>query len=151
MAYADFNFYANTFYGDTLTGDNADKWLARASDFVDTITFRRTENAFPEDEADAIKVRKAVCAIAEAQYQIDMQAKATQAATDAQGNIRAAVASISSGRESISYMQNANNSAYAKAAADQAEARRLLGDIAALYLADVPDSTGVNLLYAGVG
>lgn len=150
MAYADFNFYANTFYGDTLTGDNADKWLARASDFVDAITFRRTENAFPEDEADAIKVRKAVCAIAEAQYLIDMQAKATQANVDAQGILRTAVASISSGRESISYMQNANGSAYAKAATDQAEARRLLSDIAALYLADVPDSTGVNLLYAGV-
>ena len=150
MAYADFNFYANTFYGDTLTGDNADKWLARAGDFVDAITFRRTENAFPEDEADAIKVRKAVCAIAEAQYLIDMQAKATQANVDAQGILRTAVASISSGRESISYMQNANGSAYAKAATDQAEARRLLSDIAALYLADVPDSTGVNLLYAGV-
>ena len=150
MAYADFNFYANTFYGDTLTGDNADKWLARASDFVDAITFRRTENAFPEDEADAIKVRKAVCAIAEAQYLIDTQAKATQANVDAQGVLRTAVASISSGRESISYMQNVNGSAYAKAATDQAEARRLLSDIAALYLADVPDSTGVNLLYAGV-
>ena len=151
MAYADYDFYSSQYFGDVLTGENADKWLERASDFIDAITFRRTESTFPEDEADAVKVKKAVCAIAEAQYQIDMQAKATQAATDAQGNIRAAVASISSGRESISYMQNANNSAYAKAAADQTEARRLLDDIAALYLADVPDSTGVNLLYAGVG
>lgn len=150
MAYTGFDFYANSYHGDVLSSENADKWLERASDFIDAITFRRTESAFPENEADAVKVRKAVCAIAEAQYLIDTQAKATQANVDAQGILRTAVASISSGRESISYMQNANGSAYAKAATDQAEARRLLSDIAALYLADVPDSTGVNLLYAGV-
>lgn len=150
MAYADFSFYSERFYGDTLTGENADRWLERASDFIDALTFHRTEKAFPENEADAVKVRKAVCAIADAQYLIDMQVKATQAAVDAHGVLRPAVASLSSGRESVSYMQNASASSYAKAAADKAEARRMLADIAVHYLAGVPDSTGVNLLYAGV-
>jgi len=151
MAYADYSFYTDTYHGDTLTSENAAKWLDRASEFVDAVTFRRTEHTFPTNEADAVKVKKAVCAIAEAQYQIDAQVRATQAGVDKQGNLRTAVASMSSGRESVSYMQNANGSAYARAATDTEAARRLLADIAAQYLAGVPDSEGVFLLYAGVG
>lgn len=151
MAYADFNFYTTVFYGDVLTEDNAAKWLQRASDAVDTLTFRRTEKSFPTDEGDALKVRKAVCAIAEALMLIDQQEKALSATVDTNGNIKAAAASISSGRESISFVNAANGSIYGKAAADRSERGKLLYGIAVQYLADVPDSEGVNLLYAGVG
>ena len=150
MVYADFTFYAEMYFGDTLTVGNAAKWLERASDYLDAITFHRTERTFPEEEADAVKVKKAVCAIAEALSLIDAQAKAMQASLDANGTYKGAVASMSSGRESISFVQAANSSVYGKAAADQKERDRLLYGLAVQYLADVPDSEGINLLYAGV-
>lgn len=151
MAYADYEFYSKTFYGDVLTEQNADKWLSRASDEVDIITFQRLINGFPTDEKHISKVRKAVCAVAEALYFVDEHRQAVSAAKDAQGKYRGSVTSISSGRESISYSQTANATVYAKAAADSAELTALLRDVATKYLANVPDLYGINLLYAGVG
>lgn len=151
MAYADFEFYTNAYFGDTLTAENAPKWLERASDEIDTLTFHRLENGFPELESHAVKVRKAVCAVAEALFFVDQQRMATAASKDAQGHYRAAVTSISSGRESISYSQAANTSVYAKAVADSNELVALVRDTAVRYLAGIPDLYGVNLLYAGVG
>ena len=151
MAYADFSFYSNAYRGDILTDENADHWLESASDYVDYVTFHRTEYAFPDRERDVLKVKKAVCAIAEALYLIDIQEKASLAAEDVHGMLHGAVASISSGRESVSFLQNGSaNNAYAKAATDKYEQDRQLRQIAKLYLSCVPDKYGINLLYAGV-
>ena len=151
MAYTDYDFYSGTFYGDVLTSDNADKWLDRASDEVDHLTFDRLASAFPTVEAHAVKVKKAVCAIAEALCCIDEQRRAASAQQAADGSYRGAVASISSGRESISYAVNgaAAASTYAAAAASAEAQAALIGNIAAKYLANIPDANGVNLLYAG--
>lgn len=152
MAYADFDFYQNTYYGDTLTQANADKWLSMAADELDTLTFGRLTFAFPTVEAHAARVRKAVCAIAEALYCIDAQQKAVAASKAADGTYRGAVASVSSGRESISFSAggaSASASTFAAAAANTAERAKLIGSIAARYLATIPDAGGVNLLYAG--
>lgn len=148
MAYADEGFYNDTYKGDTIDPDKLDTWLERASDEVDILTRRRLEDGFPTKESDAKRVKKAVCAIADALYLIDMQAKATSAAVS-QGQIRTAVASISSGNESISFMQGTGASVYAKAAADGNEKAMLISEVAARFLADVPDKFGTNLLYAG--
>ena len=154
MAYADHTFYSGAFYGDVLTADNVERWLDRASDEVDHLTFGRLISAFPTVEAHAVKVKKAVCAIAEALYRIDEQRKAVlvQKATD--GSYHGAVASISSGKESISYVSGSNataSSVYAAAAADTAAQAALIRDIAAAYLANIPDANGINLLFAGGG
>lgn len=153
MAYADLEFYTNTFYGDTLTEDDADKWLSLASDELDAITFGRLITAFPTVETHAIKVKKSVCAVADALFQIDVQRKAASAQKTEDGSYRGAIASISSGRESISFSSGnsaASASVYAAAAADTVKQSRLIQDIAVKYLANVPDKSGVNLLYAGV-
>lgn len=149
-AYADFTFYTDKFFGDTLTDKNADKWLSLASDEIDNITFGRLTFAFPTVEAHVEKVKKAVCAIAEALYHIDIQRKAAAAQQSADGTYRGAVASVSSGRESISYsVGNASASVYAAAAANVVEQVKLLSGIAVKYLANIPDVNGINLLYAG--
>jgi len=150
MAYADYAFYSESYHGDTLTEANAAKWLDRASDYLDTITFHRTENTFPEEAAHIVKVKKAVCALADAFSLIDAQMKAVQATQDASGAFKGAVASMSSGRESIHYVQAADGSVYGRAAADPAARDRLLYGIAEQYLTDIPDNEGINLLYAGV-
>ena len=58
MAYADFTFYGSSYFGDTLTEETAPKWLERASDELDAITFGRLTFAFPTVEAHAAKVRR---------------------------------------------------------------------------------------------
>ena len=143
MAYADY-------FGDELTEATALKWLERASDAVDTITFHRLEKGLPGEEVHITRVKKAVCALADVLYRVDQQRVATAASKDAQGNLRAAVASMTSGKESVSYVQSAEASVYAKAASDSAALNSLLQSEAERYLANVPGPDGVNLLYAGV-
>lgn len=148
--YADHAFYKDGFFGDALTEDDADKWLSLASDEVDTLTFGRLAFAFPTLEAHAEKVKKAVCAIAEALYYIDLQRKAAMAQKAQDGSYRGAIASVSSGRESISYAgNNASASVYAAAAASAVEQSKLIDSVAVKYLANIPDANGINLLYAG--
>lgn len=150
MAYADFDFYKSGYYGDALTEDNANKWLSLASDELDGPTFGRLTHAFPTIEAHAERVKKAVCAIAEALFYIDVQRQAVAAQKASDGSYRGAVASISSGKESISYSAiGATASVHASAAASAAEQSRLICGIACKYLANIPDANGVNLLYAG--
>lgn len=150
MSYADYTFYKTSYYGDMLTEDNADKWLGAASDEIDTLTFERLTFAFPVVAAHVTKVRKAVCAVAEALYQIDLQHKAATAQKAADGSYRGAIASVSSGRESISYsVNNVSASVYAAAAANDNERMKLICNTAVRYLANIPDAEGVNLLYAG--
>lgn len=151
MAYADLTFYESVYCGDVLTAETAPRWLERASDEIDALTYRRLSAGLPEAEADAVRVKKAVCAVAETLFRVEQQRKAASAQADERGNVRTAVASVSSGKESISYVQGTDASAYAKAAADSNALSALLRTEAARYLANVPDRYGVNLLYAGVG
>lgn len=148
--YADYSFYTDTFYGDTLTESNANKWLDRASDFVDVLTFNRLETAFPTEERHIVRVKKAVCAIADALFLIDTQRKAGAAQIGADGKYTGAISSISSGKESISYATGGTASVYSVAASSNDAADRYTRRLAEIYLANVPDADGVNLLYAGI-
>lgn len=149
--YTDYDFYDNVYFGDVLTPENANKWLLRASDEIDHYTFNRLHSHFPKNKQHAMKVKKAVCAIAETFCLIEEQRKAVAIKQDENGNTHGAISSISSGRESISYSTNGSSaSVYAKAAADEREQEKMITDIICKYIANVPDSTGTNLLYAGV-
>lgn len=150
MAYADEDFYFNTYYGDSLRPDDVEKWLERASDELDTLTRGRLINAQPVNSSHITKIKKAACAIAEALHSIDVQQKAAAATKQDDGSYRGPVTSISSGRESISFSAgNASASVYAAAAISEAERQKLISSIAVKYLANIPDANGVNLLYAG--
>lgn len=150
MAYADYDFYKQEFYGDVLSIGGANKWLSLASDEIDAITYGRLINAFPTIEHHALKVKKAVCAVAETLYYIDIQRKAASAQKGEDGTYKGAVSSISSGRESISYASaGGSGSVYSVAAADANEQAKLINSVAVKYLANIPDANGINLLYAG--
>ena len=149
--YADFAFYQGTYYGETLTEENAARWLTRASDELDTLTFGRLTFAFPTVESHVEKVKKAVCALADALYLVDVQRRAASAQKAQDGQYRGAVASVTSGKESVSYSTGGTAATvYAAAATNPDELTRLMGDIAVKYLANIPDAAGINLLYAGV-
>ena len=68
----------------------------------------------PEDDAHVARVKKAVCALADVLYRVEQQHTVTAASKDAQGNLRPAVASMTSGKESVSYVQSAEASVYAR-------------------------------------
>lgn len=148
MAYADYQFYTKNF-GDTLEYTFASKWLEKASDILDSLTYNRLSYAFPTVEAHANKVKKTVCAIADALYLVDIQKTAMSAQKTADGEIHGAISSISSGRESISYVAKGADSVYEKAASDEKELTCLLYRITLTYLAGIPDADGINLLYGG--
>lgn len=151
MAYADYSFYKQKYFGTVIRESESGKWLEKASDVLDWLTFGRLSFAFPTVEAHAKKVKKAVCAIAEALYNIDVQRTAMTAKKAEDGEILPAVSSVSSGRESVSYSNATTSSVYALAASNQSEFQKLLAQITLTYLAGIPDANGINLLYGGIG
>lgn len=158
MAYADYQFYTEKYYGDTVPESDFPKYAERASDRIDSITFDRLVNGFPEEERAVTKVKKAVCAVAEALYQIDQIKKASiesvGTVTREDGTVVSkAVSSISSGSESISFATGSSGGAesiYGQAAVDKKVESVLLYQVATEYLSGVTDKKGICLLYAGM-
>ena len=164
MAYTDFEFYATTYHGNVVPEADFPRIADRASDFLDVITFDRLVDGLPSDERAATKVQKAVCAVCDKLYQLELADK--QALSAAAGGTSSSgpggatsgvITSRSAGSESISYAspsEMANGaktwSAVYQAAGDEEATNNLLYSAAKLYLMGVKDNNGVNLLYAGV-
>ena len=158
MAYADYQFYKEKYYGDTVPESDFPKYAERASDRIDSVTFDRLVNGFPEEERAVTKVKKSVCAVADALYQIDQIKKASMESvgtvTREDGTVVSkAVSSVSSGSESISFATGSSGnteSIYGQAAVDKKVESVLLYQVATEYLSGVTDNKGICLLYAGM-
>lgn len=158
MAYADYQFYKEKYYGDTVPESDFPKYADRASDRIDMITFDRLVDGLPEEERAVTKVKKAVCAVADVLYQIDQIKKASMetvgTVTREDGTVLSkAVSSVSSGSESISFTtgpSGGTESIYGQAAVDKKVESVLLYQIATEYLSGVTDKKGICLLYAGL-
>lgn len=163
MAYTDFEFYATIYHGNVVPEADFPRIADRASDFLDVITFDRLADGLPSDERAAAKVQKAVCAVADKLYELELADKqalsAAAGGTSSSGSGGATsgvITSRSAGSESISYAspsEMANGaktwSAIYQAAGDETLTNKLLYSAAKLYLMGVKDNNGVNLLYAG--
>lgn len=167
MAYADYTFYTNDYFGsvvpDTITYT---KFAEKASDFLDTITFDRLVDGLPTDERAQKRIKKAVCALADVMYQLELaevqalQSVQSGVSTETTSNVESntgVVVSKSSGSESITYATPQQVGATAKewssvytAAGDPDKIRGLLGKTALEYLANVRTDDGIPLLFAGV-
>lgn len=163
MAYSTFTFYEQTYHGNVVPAEDFDRIADRASDFLDVITFDRLADGLPSDERAATKVQKAVCAICDKLYQLELSEKqalsaAGGASSGGTGGVASGViTSRSSGSESISYAspsEIANGakawSALYQASGDAQETNKLLTDAAMPYLTGVRNDDGVPLLYAGM-
>lgn len=164
MAYTDFEFYATTYHGNVVPEADFPRIADRASDFLDVITFDRLADGLPSDERAATKVQKAVCAVSDKLYELELAEKqalsaaAGSASSSGSGGATSGViTSKSAGSESISYAspsEMANGaktwSAVYQAAGDEEATNNLLYSAARMYLTGVKDNNGVNLLYAGV-
>ena len=123
MAYADYAYYSGTFYGDLIPEESFDKYITRASDYVDRITMNRAAT-YTADDA----VKKASCAVADQFFRIH-SARASIASADGE------LASETVGSHSVTYRSGVET-----AAALEAQ----LNSIATGFLANT------GLLYRGV-
>lgn len=164
MAYADYDFYTESYYGNVVPGADFDRLAARASDFIDTLTFDNLVDGLPADKRSQKRIKKAVCSLAELMYQIELAEKnainqASANVTDINvGNISTGiVTSVSSGSESISYATPQQKASGAKewsavyaAAGDVQKTNDLLYETALPLLMGVRTDEGVPILYAGM-
>lgn len=151
MAYSTFTFYEQIYHGNVVPAEDFDRIADRASDFLDMITFDRLVDGLPDNERAKTKVQKAVCAVCDKLYQIELADKQALSAAaggtssgGAGGVTSGVITSKSAGSESVSYAspsEMANGakawSAVYQAAGDAQETNKLLADAAMLYLAGV--------------
>lgn len=164
MAYTDFEFYTTTYHGNVVPEADFPRIADRASDFLDVITFDRLVDGLPDDERAKTKVQKAVCAVSDKLYELELAEKQANAAAQAGGSsgdsggaTSGIISSRSAGSESISYASLSDTASGAKnwsavyqAAGDETLTNNLLYSVARLYLTGVRDDKGVLLLYAGL-
>ena len=158
MAYADYQFYTEKYYGDTVPESDFPKYEDRAGERIDMITFDRLVDGLPDDERSQTKIKKAVCALIDAIYQIDQIKKTSMETVGTvireDGTVTGkAVSSVSSGSESISYVTGTsgnNTDIYSQGAMDKKVENVLLRQIATDYLAGLVDKNGICLLYTGI-
>lgn len=148
--YSTSQFYVEEYFGNEIPLDDINKYLSRASDELDTLTYGRLIKAYPTEQIYDEKVQKAVCAVAECLYKIEEQRKAVASRIDTDGKYTGPISSIKAGEESVSYTSvNSSSSVYSAAAASKEAQNQLIAETAARYIANVPDAYGINLLYAG--
>jgi hypothetical protein len=164
MAYADYDFYTESYYGNVVPKADFDRLAARASDFIDTLTFDNLVDGLPADKRSQKRIKKAVCSLAELMYQIELAEKnaisqSSAGATDTNVGHKSTgvVTSVSSGSESISYATPQQIGASAKewsavysVAGDVQKTNDLLLKTALPLLMGVRTDEGVPILYAGM-
>lgn len=133
-AFTTFAFYTSTYYGDSVVESLFPKYLAKATDKLNYLTFGNiTDDTLA---TYAAQVSKATCALIDTLYGIDQSIKN---ATSTEGsNIK----SMSSGGRSVTFGDNSTT--FDKAMASTSDQIALMVATIEPYLA------GTGLMYAGV-
>lgn len=157
MGYVTYDYYKSIYGEDSMPETDFNRMSWEACRKVDTLTLNKLKFAFPTNEDDIEAVRQCVCKLIEIAGQIEAANKRVTEGqgyiTDESGALRGkVVSSVSSGSESISYTVKAESGSTLIDAvlSDKAAQERLYRDTVREYLSLVPDSNGVNLLYAGI-
>ena len=156
MGYVTYDYYKSIYGEDSMPETDFKRLSWEACRRVDALTLNKLKFAFPTNEDDIEAIRRCVCKLIEIAGQIEAANKRVTEGqgyiTDESGALRGkVVSSVSSGSESISYTAKAEQSTEIDEAARDPEKReKLYRDTVREYLSLVPDSNGVNLLYAGI-
>ena len=130
-----YEFYTSKYFGDIIPDTCFEKQESMAVDDLHELTFNRLK----EQEEYAEQVQKAVCALAELNYQIQVATKATMVKENGSGGV---IKSKSSGGESVSY--DVSNNLIYSVLNDKKAQEKLKYNTVQKYL------RGTGLLYAGV-
>lgn len=129
-----YEFYTDTYYGETIEEKAFPKWLSRATDKIHYLTYGNiTDETYAEYET---QIQKATCALMDLMFQIDAATKTATAKDETN------VKSKSSGSESVTFGDS--DTLVTKVLSDKVAQDRLMQDTIAEYLADT------GLMYAGV-
>ncbi len=157
MGYVTYEYYKSIYGEDSMPEADFNRLSWEACCRVDTLTLNKLKFAYPTDEDSSEAVKRCVCNLIEIAGQIEAANKRVSEGqgyiTDESGTLRGkVVSSVSSGSESISYTAKAESGSTLIDAvlSDRAAQERLYRDTVRGYLSLVPDSNGVNLLYAGI-
>lgn len=145
MAYADYEFYKNEYFGDTIAESDFPKWADRASRQIDVFTFRRLLSAYPPDEYTDKQIKLCMCELAEKMMETDKYLKAS--ALNEEGHATA-VKSVSAGSESITYATG--ETVYASVIKDERSRTAFYRVTLTEYLNGLTDANRICLLYVGV-
>lgn len=145
MAYADYDFYKNEYYGDTIAEADFSKWAERSSRQIDVFTFRRLQSAYPSDEYTDKQIKLCMCELADKMMQTDKYLKASALNEEGHASI---VKSQSAGSESITYATG--ETVYASVIKDDRSRTAFYRVTLTEYLNGLTDANGICLLYAGV-
>lgn len=132
MAYADFQFYTEQFYGNAIEEKDFSRLATRASSFLDYYTMGKARK-----NEGLHELKMACCAIAEQYQTIDAAQKIAVDSMSSSGNKK----SETVGSYSVSYTTGDESAKSALSIADNANAA--LAQAARMYL------TGTGLLYRG--
>lgn len=159
MAYADYEFYKNVYFGSAVPESDFARMAERASDWVDVMTFDRLTDGLPENASAQKRIKKAVCELAEIFEKLEQAEKkafAAASAVDSADGTTGVIVSKSSGAESISYASPQQIGASAKewstiysAAGDPEKTKELLVKTALPLLMGIRTDDGLPILYAG--
>lgn len=157
-AYVDYEFYKLLYGDDAVPESDFNRLSWEACRKLDSITSGKLKFAFPTDEDDVETVRRCACKLIEIAAAIEVANKRVAegqgyVVDEATGSVRGkAVASVTSGSESISYTAKSESGSTIIDAvlSDKDAQEKLLLDTAKNYLYGVRDANGVFLLYAGI-
>ena len=158
MGYVTYDYYKSIYGEDSMPETDFNRLSWEAFRRVDALTLNKLKFAFPTNEDDIEAVRRCVCKLIEIAGQIEA---ANKRVTEGQGYVLdeatgamrgKTITNKTSGSESISYTAKAEGGSTLIDAvlSDKAAQERLYRDTVREYLLLVPDSNGVNLLYAGI-
>lgn len=164
MTYVTYEFYENSCCGTVVPESEFERIAERASDFVDTLTFDRLADGLPSDERSQKRIKKAVCALADKIYELDLAEKNSVAVAGGNattigvnGSATGIVTSVSSGSESISYATLQQVGAGAKewntlyvVAGDPEKTNKMLEKTVKPLLSGICTDEGIPILYAGL-
>lgn len=157
MGYVTYDYYKSICGEDSMPETDFNRLSWEACRRVDVLTTGKLKFAYPTDEDSSEAVKRCVCKLIEIAGQIEAANKRVSEGqgyiTDESGALRGKViSSVSSGSESISYTEKAEGGSTLIDAvlSDKAAQERLYRDTVREYLSLVPDSNGINLLYAGI-
>ncbi|MBU5481729.1 hypothetical protein [Blautia sp. MSJ-19] len=75
MAYADYDFYTTSYFGNVVPETDFPRMAERASDFVDNMTFDRLMDGMPNNERYQKRIKRAVCSLTDLMYQLELAEK----------------------------------------------------------------------------
>lgn len=158
MRYVTYDYYKSIYGEDSMPETDFNRLSWEACRRVDTLTLNKLKFAYPTDPDAIESVKRCVCKLIEIAGQIEA---ANKRVSEGQGYtvdqatglmVGKVVTTKTSGSESLSFSAKAESGSTLIDAvlSDKAAQERLYRDTVREYLSFVPDSNGVNLLYAGI-